>query len=69
MGRVTRILKASTQASTHQQPVRDSNHAEPPRNPAPDAELARVVAAWPHLPQHIRRTILTLISAGAVKPQ
>jgi transcriptional regulator with XRE-family HTH domain len=28
------------------------------------SELARVVAAWPQLPQHIRRAILTLVEGG-----
>jgi len=64
MGRVTRIL----QASAHQPTVRDAGHAEP-RTQAPDADLARVVAAWPSLPKHIKRTILTLVSASAIRPQ
>jgi hypothetical protein len=29
----------------------------------PDPDLARVVAAWPRLPEHIRKTILSLLQA------
>jgi hypothetical protein len=64
MGRVTRIL----QASAAQPAIREPG-AAPARSPATDAELARLVAAWPHLPKHIKRTILTLVSASVVRPQ
>jgi hypothetical protein len=30
-----------------------------------DADLARVMAAWPALPEPIRRAVLALIDAGA----
>jgi len=63
MGRVTRILQASSQPPA----IREPGHA--PRSPAVDIELARVVAAWPELPRHIKRTILTLVSASGPRPQ
>ena len=35
------------------------------RQPTPDsADLQRVVAAWPGLPEHVRAAILTLATAG-----
>ena len=63
MGRVTRILQASAAQPAIREP------APRRRSPATDAELARLVAAWPHLPKHIKRTILTLVSASVVRPQ
>jgi hypothetical protein len=65
MGRVTRILQASSAA---QPAVREPGQS-PARSPASDAELARIVAAWPHLPKHIKRAILTLVSTSAARPQ
>ena len=35
-----------------------------PRLVPSDAELACVVTAWPHVPQHVRQAILTLVEAG-----
>lgn len=64
MGRVTRILKASAEQSSQ----RAHGRAEP-RGPGNDPDLARVLASWPSLPQHIKRTILTLISASAVRSE
>jgi hypothetical protein len=64
MGRVTRILQASGQPAA----VREPGHTQT-RSPTPDVELARVVAAWPVLPRHIKRTILTLVGASGVRPQ
>jgi hypothetical protein len=32
--------------------------------PEVDPELARVLAAWPDLPHHIRAAILALVSSG-----
>jgi hypothetical protein len=51
-------------------PDNTSGDAVPPLAPvlapAPqDPELARVVAAWPALPAHVRQTIATLIAAAA----
>jgi hypothetical protein len=35
----------------------------PPNSP-PDPDRARVVAAWPDLPPHIRAAVLALVTAG-----
>jgi hypothetical protein len=35
--------------------------APTPENPALDPELARVIAAWPDLPEAIRRAVLALV--------
>jgi hypothetical protein len=55
MGRVTRFLQATQQTP-------ESGKQEP--SGRPDPELERVVAVWPTLPKHIKRTILTLVGAG-----
>src|SRR5262249_24081663 len=34
----------------------------------PDPDLARVMAAWPGLPEHVRRSVLLLIAAAAPPP-
>ncbi len=31
-----------------------------------DADLARIVDAWPHLPDHIKATIRTLVESAGV---
>jgi hypothetical protein len=60
MGRVTRILHATTRPAT------DQAHG---RADKPDHDLARVVSAWPSLPRHIRRSILTLIAAASAREE
>jgi hypothetical protein len=61
MGRVTRFLQATQQPNERPGPKTAS------RTGLPDQDLARVVAAWPNLPKHIRRSILTLISAAGTR--
>ncbi len=63
MGRVTRILQASTQQSERVPQRPDA------RPPVSDPDLARVLALWPTLPKHIKRAILTLISASVIRPE
>jgi hypothetical protein len=40
-----------------------STVAAPPASPATDPDLARIVAAWPELPQAIRRAVLALVES------
>jgi hypothetical protein len=35
--------------------------AAPPEDPAADPDLARIVAAWPDLPEPIRRAMLAMV--------
>jgi hypothetical protein len=35
-----------------------------PEEALPDADLQRILAAWPKLPAHIRAAVLALIAAG-----
>ncbi len=56
----------SSQHSTHSGTCVEPGGALTQRlHTLPDAELARVITAWPHLPPHVRQTIATLIAAAA----
>ncbi len=57
----------SKQLGNHQ--IRPTGGAESgaPAAPTLDPELARIVAAWPDLPDPIRRAVLALVGTVAVR--
>jgi hypothetical protein len=60
------LLSRGAASECNSSPVNTSGDAIPSLAPDPeDPDLARVVAAWPLLPPHIRQTIATLITTMA----
>ena len=54
MGRVTRMIKAAS----------DQRPEHPPGSPeraAMDRDLPRVIAAWAQMPDHFKRTVMSLV--------
>ena len=60
MGRVSRIIKAAS----------DGRRADPPNSlekGLADRDLPRVIAAWSHMPDHVKRTVMTLVELVEAK--
>ena len=43
---------------------RTSNKLDNKLSDKPDPELARIIAAWPNLPEYVKAAILTLVKTG-----
>ena len=55
-------LPVKTSGETAPRPYRAC--AKPPDAEAPDPALARIIRAWPELPEPIRRAMLALVESG-----
>ena len=54
MGRVSRIIKAASDQRGENPPSGlEKGHM--------DRDLPRVIAAWPRMPDHLKRTVMTLV--------